>query len=138
MSDDPLYTEIQGVTLDGKLWPSAFHIYLASRFPENLPIVEKLRNTRDVEVAKKLTNDATPLVAFSDWEEQDLNCLRDIIWGKFKVSPSLQDLLLITGRAELVFVDDDTVLGSGKDGKGLNMIGTVLMKTRTRLSKLAA
>ena len=60
--------------------------------------------------------------------------LKKALFANFTQNQELEEYLLKTDNAFLVFrVDYDNVLGDGKDGKGQNLLGVLLMELRELL-----
>jgi predicted NAD-dependent protein-ADP-ribosyltransferase YbiA (DUF1768 family) len=57
--------------------------------------------------------------------------LQELTVLKFNQNPTLFDLLDTTGRARLLYVDDDPLLGIGADGRGANRYGILLEELRS-------
>ena len=69
-----------------------------------------------------------------DWEDVKVDIMRRSVELKFQTHENLRQLLLSTGRAEIVEnAPIDGFWGCGPDGKGLNMLGKILMDTRKNL-----
>lgn len=65
------------------------------------------------------------------WEEIKIDMMRETVWEKFKQNPELRAKLMETGAAMLVEGNTwgDTFWGR-VDGKGYNMLGSILMEVR--------
>ena len=71
-----------------------------------------------------------------DWKEIKVDRMRRVLRAKFDQHQALKDLLLATGDANLVEASkSDAFWGSGKEGKGKNMLGTLLMELRDQYRK---
>lgn len=70
-----------------------------------------------------------------DWERIKIEVMRILLFEKFLSHPDLAERLIATGEAELVEGNTwgDTYWGVC-DGKGLNMLGKLLMDLRKELS----
>lgn len=69
-----------------------------------------------------------------DWKGYNVKLMRKLVLAKFSQHPDLRDKLLNTGNAILREASPyDSFWGIGKDGKGVNMLGKILMETRTVL-----
>ncbi len=65
------------------------------------------------------------------WESIKVWCMRDIVFTKFKQNPELQSKLVATGAAMLVEGNDwGDVFWGRVDGKGKNVLGSILMEVR--------
>jgi hypothetical protein len=72
-----------------------------------------------------------------NWSEIKFDRMRDVLLAKFTQHQDLRDLLLSTGEARLVEVGRaDNVVNrtwGEVNGKGLNMLGVLLMEVRAKL-----
>jgi len=69
-----------------------------------------------------------------DWESVKVNIMREAILAKFTQHEDLRELLLATGDAKIIeHTTNDDYWGDGGDGRGKNMLGRILMDTRTKL-----
>lgn len=67
----------------------------------------------------------------SDWGSVRLDVMRKALYAKFTQMPKYKDLLLSTGDSELQEASPrDSFWGTGKDGKGENHLGKLLMELR--------
>ena len=57
----------------------------------------------------------------------------DVLYNKFIQHPDLRRLLLSTGFAELLCIDQDDFWGNGAVGRGLNHLGKALERVRDSL-----
>lgn len=135
------------LVIDGEAWPSAEHFYQAQKSPS--PAYRAaIRAAAHPNHAKRLaaSPDAPPRVASgswfrrhaqrprADWAEVKLDVMRAADWAKFSQNPDLAALLRATAGAELVEdTPGDPFWGVGRDGRGLNWAGRVLMEMRERL-----
>ncbi len=119
--------------VDGVSWPTMEHYFQAMKFI-GTDQYDKIRNAVSPKQAKDLGQ--TRIVPIrEDWdnvkEEIMLNGLRE----KFKI-PELKELLLKTGKKELIENSPyDRYWGIGKDGKGKNRLGVLLMQVRQEISE---
>jgi ribA/ribD-fused uncharacterized protein len=71
-----------------------------------------------------------------DWEAAKDNVMREAVYAKFSQNPQIAKVLLGTVDEKLVeHTEKDRYWGDGGDGKGKNMLGTILMEVRDRLRK---
>ncbi len=87
-------------------------------------------------LAQQLTRNWTP-TQHATWRSTNLTVMRNVLQAKFSQNPGLKTLLLATGNAYLFehvpVKGRDNYWGDDSDGKGLNMLGRVLMETRGNL-----
>lgn len=117
-----------------KIWPTSEHYFQAQKFlvPE---IQEKIRLMESpMDAALEGRNRQNPLRA--DWEEVKDEVMFQALWMKFSQNPEIAKELLATGDAILIeHTRNDAYWADGGDGSGKNMLGKILMETRTALSK---
>jgi ribA/ribD-fused uncharacterized protein len=147
-------------TLDGQTWPTVEHYFQASKFPST-PYVEVIKaantpykafilaqqikkggyigkwvlNKTDNRTLNTLIDENNHFSLRSDWEEVKLQVMEEAVYAKFSQNQNLKKLLLSTGDEEIVENSPrDSFWGVGKDGKGHNHLGKILMKVRARLN----
>jgi N-glycosidase YbiA len=75
----------------------------------------------------------------ADWEAVKDDVMRKAVLRKFERHAALRAVLLDTGDEEIIENSPiDPYWGCGADGLGLNMLGKILMETRTALREGAA
>jgi ribA/ribD-fused uncharacterized protein len=58
----------------------------------------------------------------------------EVLYLKFRQHPNLRDLLLNTGRADIIYAEpSDAFWGEGVAGQGTNQLGKALVGVRERL-----
>jgi ribA/ribD-fused uncharacterized protein len=120
--------------LKGVVWRTTEHYFQAQKFAGTRH-EEAIRLTPSPMVAARMGRDRSkPLRA--DWDAVKDDVMREAVLAKFQQHPSLRDLLLSTGDAQIVeHTKNDDYWGDGGDGSGLNMLGRILMETRGVLRK---
>lgn len=119
-------------TLDGKLWPTSEHYFQAQKFP-GLPHAEKIRQAKGAILAAKLGR-LRSVPMRPDWDQVRESVMWDAIHAKFTQNDAIRASLLETGEATLVEDSPtDWYWGCGKDGKGENRLGVLLMRLRSEL-----
>ena len=69
-----------------------------------------------------------------DWDDVKDDIMRTALLAKFSQHDELRQLLLDTGKADLVdHTEEDSYWGDGGDGSGQNVLGKILMETRQQL-----
>lgn len=95
----------------------------ATQYPWQKELSQKVKEFREKGVTLR-----------EDWDSLRDNVMRRIVWTKFQ-NEELGDLLLNTGKA--MIIEDsprDSYWGIGKDGNGINKLGTILMEVRALLN----
>ncbi|MFJ5228753.1 NADAR family protein [Kitasatospora sp. NPDC088391] len=121
-----------GFELDGQLWPTSEHYFQAQKFLGTRH-AEQVRRARTPLRAAELGRDpARPLRR--DWERVKDDAMRRAVAAKFRAHADIRAILLSTGDREIVEdTGTDHYWGRGRTGTGKNMLGRILMRTRTRL-----
>lgn len=121
-----------GFALDGKWWPTSEHYFQAQKFVDT-PHEEEIRRAKTPREAANRGRERTrPLRR--DWEAVKDDVMRRAVRHKFTAHADLRSLLLDTGDQEIVEnAPSDYYWGCGADGSGRNLLGIILMETRTQL-----
>ncbi|KAG8725143.1 hypothetical protein FRC09_007833 [Ceratobasidium sp. 395] len=148
-------TSPHGITYEGKLYPSAIHLWHAMRFlrrpagrgrgraeeswrPE---LAEGIRNAAEPELsadqwahAGAIGKDGAIMRSLQrpDWEEVQMEKMDEVLALKFTQHPSLGKMLMSTAPAQLLYMWD-APWGAGADLKGPNNLGKAIMRCRERL-----
>lgn len=146
------------VEIDGKSYLSSEHAYQASKFlgpdatDRSKKYAEEIRKVNTPNKSRILASqkrvggykwktDLNPTIEKysdvklrTDWESSKDNVMRLIVLAKFSQHSNLRSLLLNTNDAIIQENSPrDSYWGIGKDGKGNNMLGIILMETRDTL-----
>ncbi|MFE2533116.1 NADAR family protein [Streptomyces sp. NPDC059371] len=121
-----------GFDLDGVWWPTSEHYFQAQKF-KGTRHSDLIRRARTPLRAAELGRDSSnPLRR--DWERVKGDVMRRAVATKFRAHADIRDTLLSTGEEEIV---EDTTAdhywGRGRTGKGKNMLGRILVRTRNQL-----
>lgn len=120
-----------GFMLDGVRWKTMEHYFQAMKFI-NTPHYEKIANAGSPKQAKDL-GQSRNIPIRNDWEEIKENIMLLGLREKFK-NDDLKELLIKTGKKKLIENSPyDKYWGIGKDGKGKNRLGELLMELREEL-----
>ncbi|MFJ1705074.1 NADAR family protein [Kitasatospora sp. NPDC088346] len=121
-----------GLELDGRWWPTSEHYFQAQKFAGTRH-AEQIRLARTALRAAELGRDrGRPLRR--DWERVKDDVMRRAVAAKFRTHEDIRCILLATGDEELVEdTGTDHYWGRGRTGTGRNMLGRILMRTRTGL-----
>lgn len=125
----------QPIVIDEKQWRTTEHYFQAQKFI-GTPYVEfiaRLDKPRDA-----FNFSRNPLVSKwrrPDWEDVKQFVMYKALLAKFTQNVELRQLLASTGNRKLVeHSPHDGYWGDGKDGKGHNHLGRLLMKVREHIS----
>jgi N-glycosidase YbiA len=121
-----------GFELDGKYWKTAEHYFQAMKFA-GTNYETKVREARSPKDAAELGRRRDwPLR--NDWESIKDDVMRRAVLKKFQTHVELKELLLSTGEEDIIEnAPSDYYWGCGKDGTGLNKLGTILKEVRNHL-----
>ena len=120
-----------GFEADGHYWPTVEHYFQAAKF-ENTEHHERIKNARSPKQAKDLGQTrAVPII--KGWDNIKDEVMLYALRKKFSDN-KLEALLLDTGRKQLIENSPyDGYWGCGKNGKGKNRLGVLLMQVREEL-----
>jgi len=122
------------VAVDGETWPSAEHFFQASKFQTEEDRSDILHASNAADAARIGRERSRPLR--SDWEVVKDDVMRRAVLLKVEQHSDVKEALLWTGSAILVeHTANDHYWADGGDGSGANMLGRILMDTRTLLFK---
>lgn len=123
-----------GFELNGLYWRTSEHYFQAHKFAGHPEHVEALRQMASpMQVAKAGRSRSRPLRP--DWEAVKDEVIRRAVLAKFQTHPAIREILLSTGDQELIEkTTGDYYWGCGSDGSGKNMLGVILMETRSLLA----
>ncbi len=113
-------------------WPTVEHYFQSEKFA-GTPYAETIRQAASPKEAAKLGREHTFPIR-PDWELIRDEVMYRGVLSKFQMSPSLRNILLKTGSRLLIEDNqEDEYWGCGKDGKGKNKLGQILMRVRAEL-----
>ena len=118
--------------LDGSVWPSVDHYYQGMKFEQG-DLRESIRSTDHPEKAKKLGKANKKLVR-KDWAQVREVIMTRAVYIKCRTHEDVSAALLETGNQQIVENSQyDYYWGCGRDGRGHNAYGKVLMAVRDKL-----
>ncbi|GAA0701618.1 N-glycosidase YbiA [Kitasatospora atroaurantiaca] len=122
-----------GFSADGLWWPTSEHYFQAQKYAGTGHADRIRRASSALQAAELGRTRARPLRR--DWEKVRDDVMRRAVHGKFSQNPEIREILLATGQEDLVEdTTTDHYWGRGSTGTGRNMLGRILMRTRTRLA----
>lgn len=115
----------------GEVWMTAEHAYQAAKF-EDEEVKLQIRSARSAFDAKLIANENTALVK-SNWLEERLVVMEDILRHKISQHPHVRKKILDTGVLPIIEDTDDPFWRRGVSGQGQNQLGQLWMKLRAEL-----
>jgi ribA/ribD-fused uncharacterized protein len=120
---------------DGVRWPTVEHYFQAQKF-EDTNYRERIRGAHSPMDAKTL-GQTRKISIRPDWESVKEAVMKKALRLKFQ-NPRLRSLLLSTKHRMLVEDSPyDRYWGAGRDGKGKNRLGVLLMEIRDEIQSAA-
>ncbi len=117
------------IKIKGKTWQTTEHYFQAMKFKSDADR-EAVRGANNPMQAARMGRDRKRKLR-PDWEGIKDRIMREAILAKFTQHEELASLLLSTGDAKLIeHTQNDRYWGDGGDGRGKNMLGTILMEVR--------
>lgn len=121
-----------GFELEGQHWPSVEHYYQAMKF-ESPEAQEKIRNTAHPRKARKMGRSRFRKLR-RDWRKVKVIYMTRGVYTKCRAHPEIAEALLATGEKNLMESSQyDYFWGCGRDRRGNNQYGKVLMNVRRKL-----
>lgn len=123
-----------GFELDGAEWPSAEHYYQGMKFEEG-ELRESIRTADHPEKAKQLA-EANKGEVRKDWQQVREVMMTRAVYIKCRTHEAVATVLLATGDQQIIETSQyDYYWGCGRDGRGHNTFGKVLMAVRDKLKE---
>lgn len=119
--------------LDGKEWPSVEHYFQAQKFQSNPEYQETIRSAKEASKAKSL-GASKEFPIRNDWDSYRNEVMKKALHAKFGQNLDLKQKLLSTQNSPLVEATTDPYWGQGRNKKGANKLGLLLMELRENLS----
>ena len=125
-------------SLDGDQWPTVEHYYQAAKFTHNPTYRQKIMQAKTPDQARKLGQTWLRRKR-GDWKAIRETMMTRAVYIKCRTHPDIAAALLQTGTTKLVENSlYDYYWGCGRDQRGENRYGTVLMNVRTKLQQEAS
>ena len=123
-----------GFELDGTTWPSSEHYYQAMKF-EDEEQREAIRLADHPNKAEKLA-EANKRYIRKDWQKVREVVMTRATYIKCRTHKVVAAALLETGERKIIETSQyDYYWGCGRDGRGHNTFGKVLMAVREKISE---
>jgi N-glycosidase YbiA len=137
-SKSPSHTQFSNfykskIFLDGKEWPTVEHYFQAQKFSSNPEYQEKIRGASQPAKAKSL-GASREFPIRNDWDTYRDDVMRKALRAKFEQNKDLKELLLSTEGRPLYEATTDPYWGQGRNKKGKNRLGVLLMELRDSMS----
>ncbi len=132
---DPLaaYSK-HGFDLDDDHWPSVEHYYQAMKF-EDPDLRAQIRDASNPDAAVKLAKKNKRRIR-ADWKNVRVTMMTRGVYIKCRSHPEVAQALLDTDAEKILETSQyDYYWGCGRDGRGENAYGQVLMNVRERLQQ---
>ncbi|MFT6907989.1 MAG: ribA/ribD-fused uncharacterized protein [Oleiphilaceae bacterium] len=125
---------IQPFTLDGKEWLTVEHYFQAMKFETTSPdYFEKIRQASDAKKARKLGLTRFKKVR-DDWKKVRRVVMTRAVYTRSHAHSDTESALLETGNRKIIENSQyDYFWGCGRDRRGDNIYGHVLMDVRQKL-----
>lgn len=124
-----------GIELDGARWPSVEHYYQGMKF-DDAALREAIRCAAHPFDARKLAKKNRRKVR-RDWGARKITIMTRGLYVKSRTHEAVAAALLATGDATIVETSQyDYFWGCGRDQRGDNNYGKVLMNVRAKLREL--
>jgi len=122
------------IFIKGRLWPTVEHYFQSSKF-ESLELVEKIR-LMDSPMKAAIEGRNRENKIRSDWEIIKDDLMFEALEAKFLQHPKILKELMLTENSIIIeHTENDNYWGDGKDGKGENKLGILLMRVREKVKK---
>ena len=122
--------------LEEKEWPSVEHYFQAMKF-ENVNYQEKIRAAKSPKQARKLGRSRRQKIR-KDWSKIKVVIMTRAVYTKCRSYPTLSSQLLESSGNKIVENSQyDYFWGCGRDRRGENKYGQVLMNVRKKLQEEA-
>lgn len=120
--------------LEGEEWPSVEHYYQAMKF-DDPEYQARIRQADHPKKARKLGRNRLKKRR-KDWRQLKTTVMTRGVYTKCRTYPEIAQALIATGSARLIENSNyDYFWGCGRDRRGANRYGEVLMNVRDKLNQ---
>jgi ribA/ribD-fused uncharacterized protein len=116
---------------DKQWWPTAEHLYQAMKY-EDREVQEAIRQLATPQEAKKYAEQHLDGKCHG-WYNRKRQTMEFILTLKFYQNPQLCNQLISIEEDLVHYAPWDDYWGAGKDGKGENVLGEILMELRDKI-----
>lgn len=118
------------VIVNDKMYKSNEHYYQSEKaeFHGDYKIAEAIREAKDARTAREIAKEE--ITTNQEWQKQKVSILKNGVMAKLRCNPHIKDMLMATKGKYLL---EDTPIyfwGKGRNGKGQNKFGEILMDIR--------
>jgi ribA/ribD-fused uncharacterized protein len=118
--------------MNRQTWPSVEHYFQASKFAEVPEFQDQFMKLETGAEARKVGNEPSYPVR-GDWAVVKDRVMKAAVTAKFRQNLPLLAMLQATGDRDIQYVSTDSYWGIGKNKKGENKLGRLLMAVREEL-----
>lgn len=124
------------IQYNNQQWKTAEHLYQAMKYRRQSDWTAICALESPVEAKKYESWSHHQEGKRENWHEIKVEAMRKVLHLKFRQNPELAQQLVATGSEELVhYAPWDGYWGTGKDGRGQNVMGKLLEELRAQLQQ---
>lgn len=124
---------LHSIIVNDKMYKTTEHFYQSKKTKDPV-LQEQIRKCKTPKECKTL---AYSLPLREDWESIKFKVMKYAVMCKVMQNPDVRFSLMQTGDEEIVENSPhDNVWGIGKDGKGSNLLGKILMEIREEIKNM--
>jgi predicted NAD-dependent protein-ADP-ribosyltransferase YbiA (DUF1768 family) len=131
------------IRFQGRMYPTAAHLLESLKFlhdsatdgggPELEEMRERVRGCASVDEVREFVAGAPQEWVRGDWDQVVLHKVDEVLYLKVRQHPEIKGLLLGTGEAELMYVEEEEPFWGAAENRGRNELGKALMRVRESL-----
>lgn len=112
-------------------WRTSEHYYQAQKFDKNSKTFNQIQKAKTPTIAKEIAQSNQDTIN-TNWDKQKIPFMYNALISKFSQDNTLKELLLSTNSKYIIDkTENDEFWGSGENHNGDNILGRLLMHTRT-------